>query len=321
MRSAGLVVVVFALAACDGAVAPTNTPPQARQTMPASSSTAGPLPSPSAASSPAASQVALSGLIVFQRTGDGVFTVDPNGVGERKILSAEYETPRWSPSGKLLALSHTLDDEHGIVVPAIANPDGSGAHDVPLLREGLHCGAPVWSPDGIWLAAECWDESHPANTGVYVLRAADGRRLRQLTIGHSIPGGFSRDGGRLVFTDDDGRLGIVDVASADVRLIGVEAVGAYPGFMPDGRAVFASIAGIIAIIDLDGNVVQRVRAPEARMSEPRLGPDGANFVFTYDPAAVGTPGLARIGVDGQGFADILLGTPGGGEDVAADWRR
>jgi hypothetical protein len=304
----------FILAACQGAVpasqAPTTAAPTSAAIQPPALATPPPTDPPPR----------LSGLIVFQRTGHGIFTVDPNGDGERQLLPGEYQNPRWSPNGAVLALSHIVDDEHGVVVPAIANPDGSGARDLPLRQKGLHCGAPVWSPDAIWLAAECWDEGDEAKTGIYLLRAADGRGLRQLTVGPSVPGGFSSDGRRLVFRHDDGRLAIVGADGAGERLIGATSVGLYPGFMPGDASVFASIDGMIAIVDLYGNVLRRVLAPEPKMYEPRLGLDGTTFVFTYDPSAVPAPGLARIQSDGVGFADILLASAGDGEDVGADWR-
>jgi len=312
MRSTVALIIGFIFAACQAAAPATNVPAQAPPTTAATNAATAPAPQ--------ATVPRLTGLIAFQRTGDGIFTVDPYGNGQRRILPATYQNPRWSPSGERLALSHILDDEHGIVVPAIANADGSGAHDVPLRQKGLSCGAPVWSPDGVWLAAECWDQGHEKLTGIYVLRAADGDGLRQVTVGHAIPGGFSNDGTRLVFSDDQGRLWIVGVNGTGARIMREEGVGAYPGFMPEGSAVFASMDGVIAIVDLDGRVIQQVRAPEPRMAEARLGPDGTTFVFTYGPQAAAAPGLARIGRHGQGFADILVARAGEPEDVGADWR-
>ena len=317
MRALAISILALGLAACQAAAPATETPAAPTQ-QPTQPPTQPPSVSPSA--SPVTS-AAGSGLIVFQRTDDGVYTVAPSGGAETRILPGSYQTPRWSPSGDQLALSHIIDDAHGVVVPAIAEPDGSGVHDLTLGQAGLHCGASVWSPDGAWLAAECWDEQDDAKTGIYRMQAADGGDLRQLTVGHGIPGDISDDGTQLVFVDADGRLGLVGVDGSGERRLGDAAIGLYPGFMPGGASIYATLDGVLTILDLDGAVVEQVKAPEPQMYEPRLDPEGTTFVFTYDPQKVKSPGLARIGTDGQGFADILLAAPGQAENVSADWRR
>ena len=311
MRATATSILGLLLVACQAAAPVTDAPTPVPPTQ------AGP---PTIAPTQSGSEVPLSGLIVFQRTGDGVFTIDARGDAETRILPGEYETPRWSPSGELLALSHVVDDERGIVVPAIARPDGSDVHDLPLSEPDLRCGASVWSPDGVWLAVECWNERVEDKSGLYLMRAADGGELRQLTVGQGIPGGFSNDGTRIVFVDMEGRLTIVGVDGAGERRLGEIVSGLAPGFMPGDASVFASLDGVLTIVDLEGNVVDRVQAPEPKMYEPRLGPDGTTFVFSYDPLKVAAPGLARIGTDGQGFADILLAKTGQAENVSADWR-
>jgi Tol biopolymer transport system component len=303
VRSTSAVIVAFLLAACQAA----------------QSSTA-PTPTAPPGSEAPSDQPQRSGLIAFQRTGEGIFTIGANGAGEAQLLPGEYQNPRWSPDGKLLALSHILDDEHGVVVPAVSKPDGSDASDLPLSKQGLNCGAPVWSSNGRLLALECWAEDSTMD-GLYVARAADGGELRQVTSGHGIPGGFSPDGNQIVFTDPDGMLAIVGVDGSGGHRLGDQKVGIYPGFLPDGTSVFAAMDGAIVIFDLAGNVVRTVRAPEAKMSEPRLSPDGTQLVFVYDPQVVPAPGLARIGLDGTAFADVLRATTPGIENVAPDWSR
>lgn len=69
----------------------------------------------------------------------------------------------------------------------------------------MGCG--LWSPDGARLACEAWDDTTSDRNGVYTISSADGSGLTRITAnplgGHDIPGSYSPDGTRIVFTRAD----------------------------------------------------------------------------------------------------------------------
>jgi Tol biopolymer transport system component len=322
MRTVATLTLGFLLAACQttGATTPAPTTAPAVATPPPATPTSA---STAAAPTPGATISPASGRIAFMREGDasvaGIFTVDADGQHERKILSADYQVPRWSPDGTLLSVAHILDDANGVVVPAIAQPDGSGVHDLPLSVQGLHCGVSVWRPDGIWLAAECWDDADTSKTGIWLLRAADGSDLHQLTTTPGIPGGFSADGSELVFTADDGPSGIVNFDGSNLRKpAGLQGIGSYAGFLPDGT-IFANIGGALGLFDENGDRLGTVPARQGKLGEPRAYPDGSWFVFLYRAAGATSNGIFRMGRDGTGLT-VVADAPDV-DEVAPDWTR
>jgi Tol biopolymer transport system component len=273
------------------------------------------------AASAAASSAAASGRIAFMRTGPnaGVYVIDPDGKNERLVRPAA-QVPRWSPDGSFLTFVEVgADDTVSLVV---MKPDGSGRrviHPDPTLNLGVG----VWSPDGVWLAVEGWDDAKPSRTGVWIMRATDGSGLRQLTTGgHAIPGGFSPDGKEIAFVKlGDGESGtpeIVDVATGKARVVGRLTVGLYAGFMPDG-SLFATSDGRIVILDRSGNQLGTVEAPEPHIAEAGVAKDGGHFVFAYDPEAAAAPGIYRTNLDGSDFQKVVHTNIGGVEEVAPDW--
>src|SRR5262245_40704760 len=188
MRSAVVSFVVLVVAACQPSAAPA---------APATHSPAAPPPRSVAPAASTAPSSALGGRIAFQRSGPdaGAYTINPDGSDERLLLAAG-QVPRWSPDGALLTVVEVGPDN--TVALTVLKPDGSEPrvlHPDPTLNLGFA----VWSPDGVWLAVEAWDEQQPGRTGVWILRAGDGSGLRQLTKGPGTPGGFSPDGRELAF--------------------------------------------------------------------------------------------------------------------------
>src|SRR5512132_2974040 len=159
---------------------------------------------PAGAKSPGA-----NGRIVFARFDPAVgdtftYAVNPDGSHVQQLFSAHpSNTPHWSPDGSEVAI-FCCDDG---MAAHFVNPDTGSFREVappdPTLE--THCGF-SWSPDGQRLACESFGVTDPSRNGVYSIRASDGGGLTRITSnpgGGDIPGDYSPDGKRLVFSRVD----------------------------------------------------------------------------------------------------------------------
>jgi hypothetical protein len=305
-------VLTALLAACASAPTPGTTP--APTAITAATALASGTP-PAATPAPAP-----SGRIAFQRTGPdgGIFVIDADGSNERRILQGTFGTPRWSPDGTSLAVYQETEDHVGV---AVVQADGSGLHALTL-PSGLDCGLAVWAPDGRVLAVECFSEAHPDATGIYLVTVDGGAQPRRLTNGHGLPAEFSTDGAKLLFGRDyDGQhldLAEVGTDGTNERTIGHLSIGQMPGYFGVGQ-FYVVADGAIKILNPTGTVARTIVAPELKIHEARLSPDGRFFAFIYDPLAAVSPGLYRIAVDGSGFAPIVHTNIEGIQEEHPDW--
>jgi Tol biopolymer transport system component len=306
-----LALAVWALAACQTA-APASLGPTTQSTASAQ---------PAVASSPSPS----AKLIAFARgTNDGaqLEVVDKIGGVPRPINSPDLEVPRWSPDGEWIAASREEPD-HSVHV-SLVRADGSGyreLHPDPT----LNLGALAWTPDGEWIACEAWDPSDTTRDGVYMVKVADGSGLVKIAP-RGIPGSFSADGKRLVFSVEKGdghRLAIVNRDGTGFSMLGSEDVEAYPGFMPNGT-LYDAIGGRMGFFDLEGTLLRKVGAPIGTINEARLSPNGKRFVFAH----YGPPGdyaaIATINVDGTDLQIVVPDVQGEdalhSEQGTPDWQ-
>jgi len=61
------------------------------------------------------------------------------------------------------------------------NADGSGYQARDFSQSGLTLAAWHWSPDGVRLLMEGWDDNDPSVHGIYTARASDGGDLVRLS--------------------------------------------------------------------------------------------------------------------------------------------
>jgi len=251
--------------------------------------------------------------------------VDAKGGTPRPVLSPDLQVPRWSPDGEWIAAARVISDS--VVHLALFRPDGSDYHELAA-DSSLSLGAAAWTPDGQWLAAEGWDPNDDSKGGIYVLKASDGSGLRQLVTGAAlgnpsdgIPGSFSPDGKQLVFTtanaNGDQILALVNFDGTGAKVIGTRPVGAYPGFLRFGPAIYVAMDGLMAIFDIEGNLLKTIPAPGGSVDEARLSPDGRRFAFIYWQGNT-DPAIASMKTDGTDLQIAVART--GDDQTAPDWQ-
>jgi len=192
----------------------------------------------------------------------------------------------------------------------------------------------VWTPDGEWVACESWDPNDDSRAGVYLMSSADGSGLLKIAPS-GIPGAFSPDGKRFVYTawdNDKPRLATVDIDTGyrmqgtGFKMFGPAEVGAYPGFMPDGKTIYAAVDGNMELFDLDGKLLKTIPAPGGSVSEPRLSPDGTRFVFIYWDLSsnfndqLDDSSIASMKIDGTDLQVHVPPTGSQHEQAAPDWQ-
>jgi TolB protein len=233
------------------------------------------------------------------------------------------EQPKWSPDGSTIAVAGPNGDQ---IVGGLIAADGTGFHLFAPPDRTLNAACVLWSPDGIRLACEVWDDDHPGRHGVYTVRAADGGDLQRVTRGRDIPCAWSPDGSQLVFMrsgSDEDRFFLM-IARSDggwERRLGFVEVGGACDWSPDGRTILTELDGSLLLVDLDGKVNPiHIQAPAGATytwsSRPAFSPDGSSIVFSFD-AGDGQADIYTIRTNGSDLTRIT-DTPNDGEEFA-DW--
>lgn len=248
--------------------------------------------------------------------------VDDTGGVPRPIDSPDFEAPRWSPDGMWIAIArHEADDS---VHVSFIRADGSGyreLHPDPTLNLGVV----AWTPDGEWIACEAWDPTDESRDGIYIVKVADGSGLVKIAP-RGVPGSFSADGKRLVFSVAEGdrhRLAIVNRDGTGFAKLGSEDADPVPGFMPDGT-IYDTIRDKMGFFDLEGTLLRTLSAPIGTINEARLSPDGKRFVFVHFGPPSDYAAIATINVDGTDLQIVVSAIQGEdalhSEQSTPDWQ-
>lgn len=253
-----------------------------------------------------------NGRIAFRRflnqdmTWGAVFTIRPNGTGERQITHPSKgfvdRNPDFSPDGRKIAFERqgvdcAVNCEYDEVF--VANADGSGLHQLTHNPDGKTCGTggacnatPAWSPDGRTIAFQ--RAVGPVRNDLIrraglALMNADGSHIRWLTQlslpahGEDSNPQFSPDGRRIVFQRNNVR--------------GAEPI--------DGVALF--------IFDLNTGRERQLTPWSMRAGDtPDWSPDGRWILFhdNLDNPPDVSPNLFVIHPDGSGLRQLTFATGG-----------
>jgi Tol biopolymer transport system component len=241
----------------------------------------------------------VNGEIAFARfdpaLGDSrVFTINPNGSHEQLVLPFALECPHWSPDGSRIAsCGFGPPGAPPTAATAIINPANGSYRVLPLADPTLPTACDIWSPDAARLACDMF--APPADlsrSGIYSIRSSDGGGLTRITSnpgGHDIPGDYSPDGKRLVFSR------FVDCASGPCNPV----------------ALF--------VVNVDGTGLKRI-TPTGTLVTDGVGgnwsPQGNEILFSLHLTADVHSSLWMVHSDGSGLHEIHVQgvTCGGAND-------
>ena len=272
---------------------------------------------------------ALTGRIVFARAGgmfgdETLFVARADGTGERRISGYGKTCCVWATRNGS-RINSAADGGRDRITAVTSNLDGTHKAVLPLPKGTLSLASGPFSPDGRTIAREGFDDQRPANGGIYITRASDGKIVRRVTRQHFLPGDFSPDGKKLVlFRNTEGqppppgRLWVVEVSGIGLRPLTpanleVQCCNNYR-WSPDGsRILFADADGIVWTIAPDGSKLTRVfKDRSGRYAvTPTWSPDGSMIMFGLDPTAnpFSHPpnGLFVMHSDGRGLRQVIGG--------------
>jgi Tol biopolymer transport system component len=198
-----------------------------------------------------------------------------------------------------------------------------------------HCGF-GWSPDGTRLACESFGVTDPSRNGIYTIRASDGGGLSRITSnpdGDDIPGDYSPDGKRLVFSRTDPSrpaeanvaLFVVNVDGTGQRRItpwGLPFFEDAGRWSPDGNTILFDDQKSLYVVHPDASGMAKiplVTRSFSRLQNPDWSPDGAKIVvslFTATAPGTGQAGIYTANADGS---DVERVTSSPTFDATPDW--
>ncbi len=274
-------------------------------------------------------------LVAFisDRSGrEEIYVIPADGAGEAQKIT-DHDTLKnalaWSPNSKELVFTASDNKLRKYSF------DSQQTVELAASKYG-NLNAPVWSPDGKWLAYAKADETR--NSDIYLL-AATGGEERKVTFDSfsDVNPRFSPDGKKLFFVrnENTGGGGGADRSGTQIHVIALERQDRDPN-EPDENAEPAEPAGA------RGNAAQRNAAPKdvvvdwaglkrrtrqvTRMPFGAFGytvaPDSRTIVFlTSEPGATrNTPVIYSIQDDGRRLTRIAAGGAGGDEAGAGRGR-
>jgi Tol biopolymer transport system component len=215
-------------------------------------------------------------LIAFasSRNTGGIYVINPDGTGLRRVFRGPASDVDWSPDGRLIAFQ-----SRGIHVI-----DSSGGRPRAVLR-GAGFSLPAWSPNGRELAV-VRDEAD-LSTAIYVV-SSDGKKLRRLLrppLPRSDPRWtiaaaseteptWSPDGRRIAFQAGDAHIVVVSLADGRRH---ERATGYEPAWSPDGSRIAFSLDDAVWTVAADGSDEPRRVAGEG--GDPSWAPRSDRLVF------------------------------------------
>ena len=327
-----LLAVGLLLASCGAEIGSSASP---------AASTAAASPSEVASAEPSADADELAGPIAFVR-GDpevdepGVYTVNPDGTNEQQLFfDGHSEFPRWSPDGTEISINccddgmaaHFVDTTTGDL-RTLLQPD-------PKLE--AFCGG-AWTSDGEQIACEVFGVDNRSLNGIYTIRTSDGGGLRRITSnpgGSDVPGDFSPDGERLIFTrfvdDEPVGLFVTNLDGSGLQQISPPdvVVDTIVAWSPDGSQIAFETSrtperrGVIWVVNADGSsphelAITGCGGPSSDPSstgcfDPAWSPDGTQIVFARSSAD--GENIYIVNADGSGLVQVT----DGGRDHQPDW--
>ena len=317
--------------------------PSAQAPTRAASST---LQSPPGQATSLATVTRSNGRIAFMRwnlalDGQEVFTIDPDGSHERRLVPGLAEFPHWSPDGSEIAV---LCCDAAARIVAV---DSGATRTLPMPDPAhVDIACAVWSRDGARLFCEGTTSSGAALNGIYSIRSSDGgdvKRVTQSPGNDDAPADVSPDGSRLLVVRLEGDrpgLYVVGVDGSAMRRIDTGSLLdiVSGSWSPTGdRIVFAArkTSGdrrSVFVVGTNGGAPHEVTMTpacggatgDARSRgclDPRWSPDGTLIVLDILLGADNQKQIYTVDGDGSHLSRVTHhGSVSGGEgEQAPDW--
>jgi Tol biopolymer transport system component len=269
-----------------------------------------------------------NGRIVFSRVVQDdntvTYTVNPDGSHLQQLFPGFSGYPRWSPDGSQISLLAPCTDGEENCAATIVDPDTGTFRQFKWPDPTLETNCSGWSPDGTRLTCESFGVTDPNRNGIYTIQASDGRDLRRITSnpgGDDIPGDYSPDGNRLVFSRTDPSR----PANANVALFVVNVDGTGPRritpwglpffedpgrWSPDGTTILFDDRRSLYVVHPDGSGLAKiplVTRSFSRLQNPDWSPDGTKIVvslFTATTPGTGQAGIYTANADGSDLQQV-----------------
>src|SRR5579884_1144919 len=259
-----------------------------------------------------------------------VFARDVNGNEQHDLWRLDIESSHAeqltdTPSAQEIPIEFSPDDErvsflstrNGQLNLFSMRRDGSDVRQLTAWKNPAWGGR--WSPDGTQLASATSESENLHNADIYLV-AADGSGARQIFSSggntFDVAAGWSPDGRYLAITSDASgvdRPGILDVASGQVRWLGIEGVDETAcGFSPDGTLLLTQRnqdARVLPVIYEVESGAERVPVLPAGGSlsgwtNPEFAGSGEGIVFAYSTDAT-RPELLLYDLDSASLQTLI----------------
>jgi TolB protein len=290
-----------------------------------------------------------NGQLVFARYDPAiddsfVFTVNPDGTREQRLLEGVAEIPHWSQDGTKIAISCRWARHEGCTfpgegeeAPTIINADGSGLTRLPIPPGFPAGGCNVWSADGSRLACGFgnFDPPQPKRDGMYTMRASDGGDVVQVTNTPGEDGAFdySPDGGRIVlfridptrppFGQENIALFVVNVDGTGLHRVTPWGLGPFSAsWSPNGEWILFNSNGRIWVVHPDGSGLQKIQIDTGgrkyyAAQDPVWSPDGMRIALSlYVVGDGGHLDIYTMRADGTDLVQVTHSPTG---DEFPDW--
>jgi Tol biopolymer transport system component len=241
------------------------------------------LPGCGGGSGSGSSDGSAQGRIVFNR-GSDIWIMNPDGTDQHSILR-EGSGPVWSPDGRRIAYTNTLN---GVNAISVMNADGSNSKQIAAPNSSLSHVA--WSPDGNEIAF--------AKDGGIWQMTASGANPHKLIDNAYFPS-WSPDGTKLAFISSSTQtLNVTTLDGSAPKQLTTFQVYDF-AWSPSGTRIAFDRGNDRWTMNADGSNLQDLSNDNPNLPDfhngdsplfgPSWSPDGSKIVFTAAGAPIGRP--------------------------------